>query len=294
MDCISRKVECAVLVTNTTKDADFLQFLKIYELVRSYGAVVRAPASYKEKLPCECEITYLDLEQLYCDADAAIVLGGDGTILEAAPYAITYGIPILGVNLGRVGYMADVGMDETELIGRLFEGRYAISDRMTLRVETERNGVRECIYEYALNDAVMRSSASGKVQGLFVYSGGELVAEHRGDGIIVSTSTGSTAYSMSAGGPVLDPSLECICITSICSLSPAARSLVFSTRKELTVEVAEDNRGVVLLICDGTDAVEVPSDTRIIISRADKKARLISLEDKKFFNVLRKKLMSAI
>ena len=294
MDCISKKVESVVLVTNTMKDADLSEFMKVYDIVASYGPEIRSPIEYRDQLPSECNISYLDSEQLYCGADAAIVLGGDGTILKMAPMAITYDVPILGVNLGRIGYMADVGMDEIDLIGRLFEGRYAISDRMTLRVETEREGVRECIYEYALNDAVMRSSATGKVQGLYVYSGGELVAEHRGDGIIVSTSTGSTAYSMSAGGPVLDPSLDCICITSICSLSPAARSLVFSAKKELAVEVAEDNRGVVLLVCDGTDPVEVPPDTRIIISRADKRAKLISPEDKKFFCVLRKKLMSAI
>ena len=294
MDCISKKVECLVLVTNTMKDAYFTEFMKVYNLVASYGAEIRVPMEYKGHLSPECRITYLDQDMLYCGADAAIVLGGDGTILKMAPLAIEHDVPILGVNLGRIGYMADVGMDEIELIGRLFDGRYAISDRMTLRVETEREGVRECIYEYALNDAVMRSSATGKVQGLYVYSGGELVAEHRGDGIIVSTSTGSTAYSMSAGGPVLDPSLDCICITSICSLSPAARSLVFSAKKELAVEVAEDNRGVILLACDGTDPVEVPPDTKIIISRADKRAKLISPEDKKFFCVLRKKLMSAI
>ncbi len=294
MDCISKKVKCTVLVTNTIKDAGFEHFTKIYELIRSHGAEVRVPASYRNNLRGGYEVSFYDEHELYQGADAAIILGGDGTILKSAPEAIKHGTPILGINLGRVGYMADVGWADTDVIGRLFDGRYFISERMTLRVCTENNGERRCVYENALNDAVVHSASIGRVHGVRIYSGGKLVAEHRGDGVIISTPTGSTAYSMSAGGPVLDPNLECICVTPMCSISPAARPIVFSAESELEIEHMPDNRVGVYLRCDGFDGIEVASCTRIIISRAEKKARLISMDNDEFFTVLHNKIMSAI
>lgn len=294
MDCISKKVKCTALVTNTSKDVGFECFKKIYELIRSYGAEVRVPSSYRDFLSEDYFVTYLDEEKLYDRADAAIILGGDGTILKAAPHAIKCGTPILGVNLGRVGYMADVGWAETDVIGRLFEGRYSVSERMTLRVSIETDGARTCVYENALNDAVVHSALIGRVHGVRIYSRGVLVAEHRGDGVIISTPTGSTAYSMSAGGPVLDPSLECICVTPMLSLSPAARSMVFSADSELEIENMPDNRVGVYLRCDGFDGLDVCANTKIIISRAEEKAKLISMDNDEFFNVLHRKIMSAI
>ena len=294
MDCISKKVKVAVLITNTSKDRTFEHFTKIYRLIKEHGASVRVPDIYREYLSSEYDVEYLCEEELYCGADAAIVLGGDGTMLKAATGAVSHGTPILGVNLGRVGYMAEIGKDETELIGRLFEGRYSVSERMTLRVCVEEDGERRCVCEHALNDAVVRSSLVARVQGLRICSGGITVADHRGDGLIISTPTGSTAYSMSAGGPVLDPSLECLCLTPICSLSPAARSMVFSADSEITIENAHDNTMGMYLNCDGFDGIVLSERAKVIISRADIKAKLISMGGEEFFNVLRKKLTSAM
>ena len=294
MEFISKKVKTVALVTNTAKDPEFEHFGSIYDLVRSYGAEIVAPMRYKGQLPDAYDVVFIDEPELYKDADAAIILGGDGTILKAASGAISYGCPILGVNFGRVGYMAEVGKSDIDIIGRLFEGRYSISERMTLRVCVEENGCRHVVYENALNDAVLHSSRIGRVQGLRIYSGGMFVAEHRGDGLIISTPTGSTAYSMSAGGPVLDPSLECMCITPVCSLSPAARAMVFSADRELEIENSRDNADGIYLSCDGFGGVILSKRARIIISRSDKKAKLISMGNEEFFNVLRKKLTSAM
>ena len=294
MDCISKKVKVAVLITNTSKDRTFEHFTKIYRLIKEHGASVRVPDIYREYLSSEYDVEYLCEEELYCGADAAIVLGGDGTMLKAATGAVSHGTPILGVNLGRVGYMAEVGKSDIDVIGRLFEGRYSISERMTLRVCVEESGRRRVVYENALNDAVLHSSRIGRVQGLRIYSGGMFVAEHRGDGLIISTPTGSTAYSMSAGGPVLDPSLECMCVTPVCSLSPAARAMVFSADRELEIENSRDNADGIYLSCDGFGGVILSKSARIIISRSDKKAKLISMGNEEFFNVLRKKLTSAM
>lgn len=293
MDCISKKVKDAVLITNTAKDKDFELYKKVLEIICSNGASVRTPKIYEGDVT-DPRVIFMDYEDLFRGADAAIVLGGDGTILKAAPGAIAEGCPLLGVNLGRIGYMAEIGKDETELIGRIFEGRYKISERMTLRIFVEEDGVRRTVYENALNDAVLHSDGIGRVLGINVFSGGVLVAEHRGDGLIISTPTGSTAYSLSAGGPVLDPSLECLCMTPVCSLSPASRSMVFSADSEIEIETVHDNRGGMFLSCDGKQGITLPSRARIIISPSDRKAKLISVGNEEFFSVLRKKIMSAM
>ncbi len=294
MDCISKKVKTAVLVTNTVKDRELEHFKKIYELIKDNGAVVRVPILYKEMLGERFDVTFCEESQLYREADAAVVLGGDGTILKAASGAIAEDCPILGVNLGRIGYMAEIGKDETEQIKRLFEGRYKISERMTLHVSVEDGEMCRTVCENALNDAVLRPASMGRVQALNVYSDGVRVSEHRGDGLIVSTPTGSTAYSMSAGGPVFDPSLECMCVTPVCSLSPAARPIVFSAECEIEIENADENAGGVFLSCDGNEGMIVDKHARIIVRRAQKKAKLISMGNEEFFNVLRKKIMSAM
>lgn len=294
MDCISKKVKDAVLITNTAKDKDFGLYKKVLEIICSNGARVRTPKIYEGEVD-DPRIEFFDYEELFGGADAAIVLGGDGTILKAAAAgAIEDGCPLLGVNLGRIGYMAEIGKDETELIGRIFEGKYRISERMTLRICVEQGGIRRTVYKNALNDAVLHSDGIGKVLGINVFSRGTLVAEHRGDGLIISTPTGSTAYSLSAGGPVLDPSLECLCITPVCSLSPASRSMVFSADSEIEIEAVHDNRGGIFLSCDGNKGITLSSDARIIISRSEQKAKLISVGNEEFFNVLRKKITSAM
>ncbi len=293
MNFVSKKAEKVVLITNTAKDSDFSLYKKILELILSHGAEARTPEIYKD----ECfdpRIRYMPEEALYEGADAAIVLGGDGTILKWAPGAVHAGCPILGVNLGRVGYMAEIGKDEIELISRLFEGRYLISERMTLSVSVIEGGDVRTVYENALNDAVIHSNEIGRVLDLELFSGGVRVAEHRGDGIIISTPTGSTAYSMAAGGPVLDPNLECICITPVCALSPAARPMVFSAERELEIKKGHGHSKGFYLSCDGADGETLSGEAKIIIKRSDTKAKLISIDDEEFFSVFRKKITSAM
>ncbi len=293
MNCVSKKAEKVVLITNTAKDSDFALYKKILELAVSNNAEVRTPERYRGEY-LDSRVKYMKDEELYIGADAAIVLGGDGTILKVASGAIRAGCPILGVNLGRVGYMAEIGKDEIEQISRLFEGNYRISERMTLSVSIIENGEERIVYENALNDAVIHSDKIGRVLDLVLYSGGVRAAEHRGDGIIVSTPTGSTAYSMAAGGPVLDPSLECICITPVCALSPAARPMVFSAEHELEIEKGVGHSIGIFLSCDGDDGVTLSGKAKIVIKRSETKAKLISLGDEEFFSVFRKKITSAM
>ena len=292
MSC-AKKAEKIVLITNTKKDTDLSLYKEIIALAHSYGVEVRTPEAYREQC-FDARVKYMPDECVYEGADAAVVLGGDGTILKAATGAVRSGCPILGVNLGRVGYMAEVGKDEIALIKKLFEGDYRISERMTLTVWLEDGGVRVAIYENALNDVAIHSDKIGRVLDLEISSGGSPVAELRGDGVVISTPTGSTAYSMSAGGPVLDPSLECICITPISSLSPAARPMVFSAEHELKIKKGCSSSNGLFVCCDGNEGMGVCADARIIIKRSETKARLISLGEEQFFSVYRKKIISAM
>lgn len=294
MSCISKRVGVVVLITNTTKDIGLELFLRVLSVMSGKGAEIRAPIEYKSIIGDRGDLRYMDSSELYSGADVAVILGGDGTILKAASYAIEADCAILGVNLGRIGYMAEVGKDECDMIARIFEGKYRVGERMALRVSVEENGKRYSANEYVLNDVAFHSTSIGRVVALNVFSGGVLVSESRGDGLIVSTPTGSTAYSMSAGGPVFDPSLECMCVTPVCSLSPAARSIVFSSDSIIEIEAGRDNKDGIYMICDGKEGIALSRDARIIISRAEKKAKIISVGNEEFFNVLRKKTMSAM
>ncbi len=292
MSC-AKKAEKIVLITNTKKDIDLSLYKEILTLAHAYGTEVRTPEAYREQC-FDARVKYMPDENVYEGADAAVVLGGDGTILKAATGAVHSGCPILGVNLGRVGYMAEIGRDETALIKKLFEGDYRISERMTLSVWLEERGERRVIYENALNDAAIHSDRIGRVLDLEIRSGESPIAELRGDGVVISTPTGSTAYSMSAGGPVLDPSLECICITPISSLSPAARPMVFSAEHELEIKKGRSSSNGLFVCCDGNEGVGVSADAKIIIKRSKTNARLISLGEEQFFSVFRKKIISAM
>ena len=172
------------------------------------------------------EYIYLPPEEIFEAADAVIVLGGDGSILDAARRAAPLGKPLLGINMGHLGYMTELEMSEISLLSRLVEGNYRIDERSMLSVSVlSERGVRN--ESFALNDAVISNGSISRVVDLELYEGGELVSSYRSDGIIVATPTGSTAYSMSAGGPIADPKLACLCVTPVCPHSLSARSLLF-------------------------------------------------------------------
>ena len=180
------------------------------------------------------EFCYLPMDAVYAQADILIVLGGDGSILEAARRAAQRGTPILGINLGRLGYMAELEMGDLDELDRLFTGDYHIDARSMLRVELlSGNEIKS--FCYALNDAVISNGSVSRMIDLELSEGGALVTTYRADGLIIATPTGSTAYSMSAGGAIVDPRVSCFCATPICPHSFIARPLIFSDDAVLEV-----------------------------------------------------------
>ena len=221
------------------------------------------------------------------DCDLLMVLGGDGTLLSALDYALPNDIPMLGINLGRLGFLTEVEpqnlrQDVTEVL----EGRYSIDTRMTMTLQghDERS-------LFALNEVVVsRSTPAVRVLSLEIEVNGILVDRISGDGLVVASATGSTAYSLSAGGPIIRPGLDCFVITPICPHTMNARPVVVSSNDMITIRVLDD-RGGAQAVFDGRKTVQLhQGEPGITICPSTLKARFVRLHDRNYFSLLRNKL----
>ena len=217
-----------------------------------------------------------------------VVLGGDGTILSGLDSAIPYDTPILGVNLGRLGFLSELEPGELNdaVIDRLLAGDYAIDARTTMTIEGQ-----DHLRFFALNDIIVtRATPSVRILSLEYEANGTLVDCISGDGLIVATATGSTAYSLSAGGPVVLPGLDCFVLTPVCPHTLNARPVVVSADERITVRVLDD-RGGAQAVLDGRRVVTLPQDRpEITIYRSPRQARFVRLHEKNYVGLLRKKL----
>ena len=223
------------------------------------------------------------------DMDAIIVLGGDGTLLRAARLVGERGTPIVGINLGSLGFLTEVRMDERyAALEALRDGRYGIEERGMLRIEVSRDESRLSSY-LALNDAVINKGALSRLIELEIRIGEQPAIFTRSDGLIISTPTGSTAYSLAAGGPIMYPTLEAIVVTSICPHSLTNRPLVMPDRQELHVRLMR-GRGDVMLTVDGQVGMSLRPNDCIRLRRADAPLKLLLPFRKRFFDILNEKL----
>lgn len=219
------------------------------------------------------------------DCDILIVFGGDGTILRALDYAIPNDIPILGVNLGRLGFLTEVELDCAQAdIQTVLSGSYTIDERMIMRI-ADQDDERF----FALNEIVIdRFKPRVSVLSLEYSVGGTVVNRISGDGLIVSSATGSTAYSLSAGGPIIAPGLDCFILTPICAHMLNARPVVVSADARISVRIT-DERGGARVVLDGQKTIEMELGS-ITIERSKRSAKFIRLHDRNYFDLLRGKL----
>lgn len=233
------------------------------------------------------------LEALPDDAsgvDLLMTLGGDGALLSGARWAGPAGTPVMGVNLGRLGFLTAVSLEEMEdALARIATGDFVLEHRMALDVRTDAGGRGGEESLYALNDAVLHRGGLVRVVHLKVWVDEEEVGIYRGDGVIVSTPTGSTAYSLSAGGPILDPRLDAIVATPICPHTLAVRPLVLRADARIAIEVVSTPEDLILTI-DGQVGSQARPGDRVIVRRAAEPVRLVRLPDQSFFSLLRRKL----
>ncbi len=240
--------------------------------------------------------TFLPMDELYAQADLVIVLGGDGTILEAARRAAARQTPILGINLGRVGYMAELEMAELDLLARLFDhtdgkggilpAAYEIEKRSMLGVEVVNHAGEVRRQMYGLNDAVITNGSVARIVDIELAENGTPVTTYRADGLIVATPTGSTAYSMSAGGPVVDPHMCCFCVTPICPHSLTARPLIFPDTTTLEIRNICQREKMLYLTVDGRTNCELYRGETVRITRSPLETHLVRLKSYGFYNRL--------
>ncbi len=237
----------------------------------------------------QLNVSFKSTDSLYSNTEMIVVIGGDGSILETARRASERGTPILGINKGRLGYMTELEVSELNRIPEIINGHYRIESREMLRVELLSKG--EILYtSFALNDAVLTNGSVSRLVDLLLSAGGTPVGTYRADGIIVCTSTGSTAYSLAAGGPVIAPSLSCICVTPICAHSLAARPMVFPRETVVEVKnicVREPN---IVLSIDGRVNIKISKDDVVRVSVSDRYANLVRVKPDRFYSDLYKKL----
>lgn len=256
---------------------------QVIEAFARYGISVQAEPWLSSSLHLQRESLFSDEES---KPQAVISVGGDGTILRANQQAVQMGLPLLGINVGRVGFLAEVEMHQLDMAcQRLQRDEYTLESRMMLQADIE-NGLSVT----ALNDVVISRGGYARLIAVKAWVDGELVGRYVGDGLIVSTPTGSTGYSLSAGGPIIYPEVECLVLSPICAHSLQHRPVVISSNQNVVLGVDCDANQLAQLSLDGQEIMLLQGRQRVSLRRADAQARFIRLSNSAFFNIIRNKL----
>lgn len=224
------------------------------------------------------------------DADYLIVLGGDGTIIQVARATVEINVPIIGINYGKIGYMAALGSDNIDRLSAVLDGDFTVTERMMLDVDVIKGDKSVRSFSRALNEAVVSNGPIPHLVEFDLYCDGKLCQHMRSDGIIIATPTGSSAYSMSAGGPVMDPSLSCICATPICPHHLNSRPVIFGGESVLEIRNAVCRNNYIYLSVDGKEVFEISSGDVVRIAKSKHSVSIVSSRNNSFIEVLNSKL----
>lgn len=278
-----------VLCPNPRRDEGLLVTMETRKLFENAGYEVEISPVIQEDNTCFTEkgLQPLPLEQTIKNASLLVVLGGDGTILKAARAVMKEPIPILGVNLGHKGFMAELNPGDEDLLLQAAAGKYTPITRMMLDVELIRNGV-SCYCDCALNDAVISGTATAI--NISAFGDGSKITEYSGDGIIIATPTGSTAYSLSAGGPLVEPTAENILLTPICAHLITAKPFVLASDRQVSVRAKAAPGKKIWLTVDGNLPISICEDDEIIIKRSKHSTIMAHVSEKSFYDIAYEKL----
>ena len=276
------------LITNRDKDEGLEVTTQVQRILEERGCVCSLMEEHIGENGCH----YTKSEEIPEDTECVIVLGGDGTLLQAAHDLAGREVPVLGINLGTLGFLAETEVAElSEALPKLVENQYLIEERMKLSVQLQ--GSEEVLFPDALNDVVVTRSGFSRVIHIEVCVNGEMVNEYHGDGVLISTPTGSTGYNLSAGGPILAPASQMMVITPICPHSLNARSIVVSAKDTVRIRImtskkTQDEEAIATI--DGSYAVNLKAEDCLEIGQAQKTTQLIRFQPGSFFKILRAKL----
>lgn len=230
----------------------------------------------------------LDRNALFSSCDVIVAIGGDGTMIHCAAEAASFGKPVMGINTGRLGYVTEIEKDELYYLKKLESGDYSLENRMMLSVEVTREG-KAVFCEDALNDAVITRGSLSRIVDFQVRSSQDAICRYRADGLIFSTPTGSTAYSFSAGGPVVEPTLECILLVPVCPHALSARPFLFPSTAVLTASAESADHDVYLTV-DGSQSFSIQPGDRISVKKSERSVTLVRIKKKDFCSILNEKL----
>ncbi len=273
------------LIPNLTKKRAYETSVEVIGKLLELGIQVLMDCSLKRQYESQNEIFWGDTDNILRLCDMVLTIGGDGTIIHAARKAALLDKPILGINTGRLGFVAELEPNELDMLSRLADGDYSIEKRMMLKV-THRD--KEF---YAMNDAVISRGSLSRLIDIDISLAEDkgYICHYRADGLIVSTPTGSSAYSLAAGGPVVEPTMKCIVMTPVCSHSLFARPVVFSHHSQLALSAACDDNTKVYLTLDGVKTMIINRSDVIYVTSSQIETKLIKLKDKTFYKVLNDK-----
>lgn len=279
-----------ILTPNPYRDKNFQTVRAAKQILTDSGVDVKLCLPFEVDrsydLPRDLRFSRLDRE--LPGAAAVVCFGGDGTILHMAKAATRQNVPILGVNIGTMGFMAELESSELSELSRLATEEYRIDNRMMLDVTVHRD--RSIIFhDLCLNDAVITKGAVARIVHLEVKCDGVQVMECGGDGIIISTPTGSTAYNLSAGGPIVEPEAHGILVTPVCAHDVGSRCIVASDKRVITVALTYNARRNAFLSVDGGKALRMNLGDVATIKRSDNSTKLIRLKDRSFYDVVNQK-----
>ena len=279
-----------ILFSNADRDNNFEMARKVDEMLKKCGRqAVICPVFDDDTGPADAppgtEAAGLDGE--LADAEMIITFGGDGTILRAARSAADLEVPILGINMGGKGFIAELEVEDLGLINAVAAGDYQTESRMMLNVVVMRED--EQVYrDYALNDVVLRGD--NKVIDLTLYGDGHKISHFSGDGAVIATPTGSTAYSMAAGGPIVEPSAHNIIVTPICAHALETRSFVLVSDRRVSVEIGSRKHNPAYMSMDGGEHVVIRDGDIVNVCKSEKYTRLVRISSRSFYKKVSEKL----
>ena len=279
-----------ILTPNPYRDRNFQTVRDAMRILNQSGVEVKICLPFEVDrsydLPKDLRFSRLDRE--LPTASMVICFGGDGTILHMAKAATRAGVPVLGVNIGTMGFMAELEASELQELSRIATGDYRIDERMMLDVTVHRD--RDIIFhDICLNDAAITKGAVARIVHLKVDCDGIQALECGGDGVIVATPTGSTAYSLSAGGPIVEPEANGILVTPVCAHDVASRCFVVSEKRVVTVGLTHNARRNAFLSVDGGKATKINMGDVITVRKSALTTKLVRLKSRSFFDVVNMK-----
>ena len=283
-----------ILTPNPYRDKNFQTVRTAVRVLKEAGMEPRLclPFEVDRNYELPKDLRFHKLDRELQSAELVICFGGDGTILHMAKAATRKNIPILGVNIGTMGFMAELESTELDQLARLANDDYTLDKRMMLDVVVQRD--RDIIFhDIGLNDVVITKGAIARIAHLSVKCDGVEVMQCGGDGIIVATPTGSTAYSLSAGGPIVEPEARNILITPICAHDVMSRCIVASDKRVITVELVHNTRRNAYVSVDGGKALRLNLGDVVTVRRSSLETKLVRLKDRSFYDVVNAKFKNS-